>query len=135
MIIRHFDDSTDMYIIAKGEVEVCVIDESKHRVLDRRILMVGDYFGEISLIYQCKRTAEVTSRKYSTFAKLTKQQYKDLAFEFPALNEQLKEGIYKYNDKMKMFLKKTLLKLEYLKDISEDAFHDILYGFKTEMFE
>jgi hypothetical protein len=51
------------------------------------------------------------------------------------LTEQLKEGIFKYNDKMKEFLKKTLRKLEYFRDIGEDAFHDILYGFTTEIYE
>ena len=32
----------------------------------------NDYFGEIALIYGCKRTASVRSMKYSTLAKLEK---------------------------------------------------------------
>ena len=46
-------------------------------------LLPGDYFGEISLVYQCKRTAQVVSKKYSTLAKLSSNKFKNLLPEFP----------------------------------------------------
>lgn len=48
--------------------------------------------------------------------------------DFPELIDLLKEGIYKYNDKSKLFLKHTLEKVEYFNDIGLDAIHDVLYG-------
>ena len=58
------------YLIAKGEVIVKIIDEKKkERELDT--MRKGEFFGEISMIYGCKRTATVISGKYSTLATLT----------------------------------------------------------------
>jgi len=74
VIVQQEEESTDMFIIAKGECEVNIMDESKKNKLVR-ILRSGDYFGEISLIYGCKRTGSVISRKYSTLAKLTQEKY------------------------------------------------------------
>ena len=47
-----------MYIIAKGEVKVMVTDEKK-RSNFIKALRPGEFFGEISLIYGCVRTASV----------------------------------------------------------------------------
>ncbi len=40
----------------------------------------------------------------------------------------MKEGIYKYTDGLKKFMIEGLQKIDYLKDIDEDALHDILYN-------
>jgi CRP-like cAMP-binding protein len=66
-----------------------------------RVLRTRDYFGEISLIYGCHRTATVISSKYSTLAMLSADAYKELRLEFPEIKEYLKEGIYRYSDKVK----------------------------------
>lgn len=117
-----------MYLIAKGQVTVYIIDPKKKIKHEQRTLRVGDYFGEISMLYGCKRTAECLSMKYSTLAKLTCQNFKDIALEYPAFSDQLKEGIYKYNDKQKKFLRKNLEEVEYFKGIGEDAMHDLMYN-------
>ena len=64
-----------MYIIAKGEVAINIIDKRKNTKNLQKSLRVGDYFGEISMIYGCKRTAEARSEKYSTLAKLSKAKF------------------------------------------------------------
>lgn len=64
-----------MYIIARGECIVNIKDEKNKIVKDFKTLGVSDYFGEISLIYGCKRTATVVSRKYTTLAKLSKAKF------------------------------------------------------------
>lgn len=61
-----------MYVIAKGACQVSIMDEKKINRKIKKTLRPGDYFGEISLIFGCKRTATVESSKYSTLAKLTK---------------------------------------------------------------
>ena len=72
------------------------------------MLRSGEYFGEISLIYGCKRTGTVVSRKYSTLAKLTKEKHREIITDFPDLVDELKEGIFKYNDGMKRFIMKSM---------------------------
>jgi len=47
------------------------MDEKKNEHVIK-FMRPGDYFGEISLIYGCKRTASVISTKYSTLAMLSK---------------------------------------------------------------
>lgn len=108
VVINQFDDSTDMYFIAKGECAVNIIDEKKRVIENYKILRIGDYFGEIAMIYGCTRSATVVSRKYNTLAKLTKAMFKDIQTEYPEIVPCLKEGVYKYNDRMKKFLTKTI---------------------------
>ena len=88
----------------------------------------GEFFGEISLVYGCKRTATVCSAKYSTLATLTKKKYTEILFEFPDLELHLKNFIYKYNDRMKRFILKGIASVEYFQGIGEDALHDIMYN-------
>jgi hypothetical protein len=65
------------------------------------------------MIYGCKRTATVVSRKYTTLAILSKPKFTMITTEFPRFKEILKKGIFKYNDKMKRFMKQCLRKIEY----------------------
>ena len=67
-------------------------------------LRPGDFFGEISLIYGCERTADVISQKYSTLAKLRKKDYHVMLFEFPELTQELKKSIFAYDDPLKNFI-------------------------------
>lgn len=60
-----------MYLIARGECIVNIFDEKGSLITDYKSLKIRDYFGEISLIYNCKRTATIISKKYSTLAVLT----------------------------------------------------------------
>jgi CRP-like cAMP-binding protein len=73
-----------MYLVSKGACEVSIIDEKKNENIIKE-LRPGDYFGEIALIYGCKRTATVKSLKYSTLAIFKKSDYKDILIEFPDL--------------------------------------------------
>ena len=59
--------------------------DKKKNLQKLKNLRPGDYFGEISLVYGCKRTATVISTKYSTLAMLEKQRYKEILIEFPDL--------------------------------------------------
>jgi len=68
-------DKSDMYLIARGECMVNIKDENNKVVRGHKVLGPSDYFGEISLIYGCKRTATVVSRKYTTLAVLSKPKF------------------------------------------------------------
>ena len=71
-----------MYYIAKGDCVVNIRDEHKVELAEK-LLYEGDHFGEISMIYKCRRSATVLSRNYNTMAVLSEELFKDLVAEFP----------------------------------------------------
>ena len=76
-----------MYLIAKGECKAVISDDTKEHFDEGssqsendeeehfkniRLLRPGHYFGEISLIFGCERSAKVIATKYCTLAKLNR---------------------------------------------------------------
>lgn len=107
IVVQQFDETDQMFLIAKGACEVSITDEKKNKQ-HLKNLRPGNYFGEISLIYGCQRTADVVSSKYSTLAMLNKVNYKEILIEFPDLQEGLKKSIFQYRDRMKRFIMKSI---------------------------
>lgn len=62
-----------MYFIAQGECTVMVTDENK---AEKEVctLAAGNYFGEVALIKNCRRTASVFSKTYTTLAEFEKRK-------------------------------------------------------------
>lgn len=102
-----------MYVIAKGECSVLFIDEARRPIKNKKYLRVGELFGEISMVYGCKRTATVISNKYTTLGVLKKERYKEIATEFPEIVGYFKEGIFKYRDRVKIFLMHMIERVDY----------------------
>jgi len=46
-------------------------DEQGNETISEKLLIAGDHFGEVGLIYRCKRTASIVSRNYNTMASLS----------------------------------------------------------------
>ena len=69
------DNDKSLFLVSKG---VCIVtfgdDEIDYNSLSEyghHALSQGDIFGEISLQFNCKRTANVISSKFSTLARLS----------------------------------------------------------------
>ena len=71
-----------MYFIAKGEFQVFCQTQVHSMPVKVRTLQNGDHFGEVSLIYGCKRTATVTSTKYGTLGFIPRTAYKEAIFKY-----------------------------------------------------
>lgn len=78
IVFRQGDTDKDIYFIAKGSASVSIQDTQKNDYEDFRSLYPGDHFGEIAAIYNCPRTARVSSTGYCTFAKLPYENYQRL---------------------------------------------------------
>lgn len=125
-------------MISKG---CCVVDiydgeyiyDVKKRP-DLPVLGEGEIFGEISLVYGCKRSATISSSSFVNLAVLTHTKYKEALLEFPFLTDILKHNIFKYKDKQKTFMQKCLNKIPYFMDISMDAQHDVMYNMVASDF-
>jgi CRP-like cAMP-binding protein len=123
-----------MYMIAKGECIVNIRDENNKMIKKFKVLVTSDYFGEISMIYGCRRTATITSKKYTTLAMLPRAKFKDIQTEFPEMPEVLKQGIYMYADRAKRFMSATIKKIDFFRGIGEDSLHDLLFSMELLHF-
>lgn len=136
VICKQFDDSNSFYLVSKGTCQAYIKDEKKI-VRKGDIMHSGEFFGEISLVYGCKRTATVTALKYSTLAVLEEKDYKEhVLLEFEDIAAQFKKKIYLYDDRMNLFIKKSIQQVPYFKkeEIGNDALHDIMYSLEVKKF-
>ena len=96
------------------------------------MLRSGQYFGEISLVYGCKCTAKVVAKKYCTLAKLTKEKFKEVTTQIPAMLEEINKGIYEYDDKMLRFIRRSMASVPYLSGLEVEPQLDIIYSLETQ---
>jgi len=60
-------DDQSFYYVGKGDCKVTV-KNFRGKEIQVNKLVEGHHFGEISMIYNCERTATVYSMNYNTFA-------------------------------------------------------------------
>jgi CRP-like cAMP-binding protein len=101
-VISQNEEGDFMYFLARGDCEVKVVDESK-KERTVKILRPGAMFGEVALLFNCKRTATVVSKNYCTMAKLAKKQFVDLYQKFPELYIDFKNRTKSYQDRWKLY--------------------------------
>eukprot|EP00343_Euplotes_focardii_P001258 CAMPEP_0205799586 /NCGR_PEP_ID=MMETSP0205-20121125/915_1 /ASSEMBLY_ACC=CAM_ASM_000278 /TAXON_ID=36767 /ORGANISM="Euplotes focardii, Strain TN1" /LENGTH=360 /DNA_ID=CAMNT_0053061163 /DNA_START=45 /DNA_END=1127 /DNA_ORIENTATION=- len=124
-----------MYFIAKGEFQVFCQKQVHSIPLKVRTLQTGDHFGEISLIYDCKRTATVTSTKYGTLGFIPRTAYKEAIFKYQEILDQLCQGIYNYDDDLKTFKEWYIRQVPYFTNLDKETIHHILFAFCEETYE
>ena len=77
-----------MYFIRNGKFSVNIKtehlrpsnmgDDSNENGAKTKYLIDGDHFGEIGLIFDCKRSATIKSENYGTLAMLKKSDFMEL---------------------------------------------------------
>mmetsp|Transcript_17298 Transcript_17298/g.31132 ORF Transcript_17298/g.31132 Transcript_17298/m.31132 type:complete len:849 (+) Transcript_17298:1305-3851(+) len=128
------EESTCMFFISSGKCQVEVLDEYRQWSLVR-YLRPGDYFGELGLIYDTKRTASVITSMYSNVAKIEKNDFKRLMKNFPEVCERLKARITEYKDPYRCFLKNCLSRIAYLKGLPEPLQDALIYEMQTKSYD
>lgn len=124
MIIEQYQEGNAIYLISKGECLVEVSEDSSsfktsmsssskkkkntNEDKEKKVLRPGYLFGEISIVYNCLTTATVKAKKYCNLGKLTKEKYKEIITMHPKIQDEIKTGIYEYDDKMLNFIKKSM---------------------------
>ena len=109
-------DVLEMYIIGKGGCSVHVRDQRGKEHKGIRILKEGDHFGEIALLYNCKRSATVESGNYNTLAKIQKPRFRELLSEYPEYETCLKQHIIEqYKDPKTKFIQDMIKRVDYFK--------------------
>lgn len=92
VIINEGDSSDSLYIIVKGRVTVYLSDENgKEVILNSQ--GEGDYFGELALVDDDKRSASVITAEKSTFLVVSKSDFKAVISSNPDLAFNLIRGL------------------------------------------
>lgn len=100
------------------------------------ILNPGDHFGEIALIYKCKRSATVVSSNYNTFARILKPRFREVVSEFPEYETCLKENAIKnYRDKKIQFILRMIKRVEYLEKHEDEVLFDLMFSLVPKNYE
>ena len=83
--VREGDPGDAMYLILEGELRASVTRHGKESIL--ATLKAGDFFGEISLLDEGPRSADVFANERSTLLKISTTSFAKLRREAPALAE------------------------------------------------
>lgn len=125
-----------MYFLSKGDCAINITDEQGKEYVAVRLLTEGDYFGEIAMIYKCRRTATVVSRNYNTMARITYDRYREVTNEYPEFQRLLKDHLYKYNDKKKEFLQSLVKRVYYFsQDLDQETLHDLMHKMVPKKYD
>ena len=86
-----------------------------------RALSSGNYFGEVSPMFGCKRSATVMARNFGTYGELKKDSMTQLMDEYPLVKVFLWENIMSiYDDDLRLFLSASLSGIDYLQRLAVD---------------
>eukprot|EP00347_Sterkiella_histriomuscorum_P002268 403368814 len=140
IIIKEGDNiekNPNMFFIAQGS---CIVEQQdrisvKKQGIKIRNLEAGDYFGEVALIYNCRRSTSVLSQNYSTLAKLSQVKFKEIIQKFPKLEILMKSHMKLYNDPQLVFIMQSLTKVPYFDFLSDDDRNSLVFNFEQQNFK
>jgi hypothetical protein len=125
-IITQGDHPDFVYFISRGECDISVFTEKQKEIYVSTI-REGAYFGEVALLKNCKRTASVFSKNYTTLAQVDCIAFRDIIQEFPSIKASMETTIReKYKDPWKKFQKKSIHNIDYFSyGISDEIIEEI----------
>lgn len=119
VLMREGQPGKTAYILAIGEVAVSVRNVDGFERFIRK-LQRGDFFGEIALLTERKRTATVTALNFCTYGVLPYSSFRSLIGTFPSLYESLIQHILQeYNDDQRSLVVDRLCQLPFVSCLSE----------------
>ena len=117
-IVSQNTKAVDMYFLVQGDCFLNITENDRREYQAVKLLVEGQYFGEIGCLFGCMRTASVLNRNYNILARLTKERLDDLLTDFPNFKQQLIKHVFKYNYKKKKFLREVLQNSMLFKDMN-----------------
>ena len=99
-------------------------------------LISGDYFGEVSFIFNCRRTSTIKAKLYATLGCIDHLTMLDLLRDFSEFKSLLKSDVVRlYDDDLKLFLVAALRKIDYIQDANEEVLTTLAYNCNAEIKE
>ena len=125
-----------MYIIGKGDCDIHIRDQRGKEWRKFRKLKEGDHFGEIAMLYNCRRSATVESGNYNTLAKIMKHRFRELLSEYPEYEVCLKKHIREeYLDPKTKFLFEMIRNVEYFKNQPDEILFEVMFTLQPRRVE
>ena len=121
------ESGSTVSIIVSGSFSVSF---KKSRIIKDTLLIRGDHFGEIALLYDRERTCTVQSIDYTILARLTKERLRMILSDNPLLMDQFYKHVYAYEDDFKNMMHTVFSKIEYLSGLPTPLFHEMIYAFE-----
>ena len=119
-LVKVGEKAEDFLVMIKGEGMVIMKDRYQREYSVDKLLIEGNHFGEIGLLYKCARTATVISRNYVTVARLSRLRFNELMVEYPDLKKSLTKNVYNYSYDRKTYIRSILKKVEYLNEFTKE---------------
>jgi CRP/FNR family cyclic AMP-dependent transcriptional regulator len=92
VIINEGDSTNSLYVILSGKVKVFLNDQNGKEVI-LNVVNEGDYFGEVSLFDDGRRSASIMTLEDSQFAVLEKSAFLSCMSEHPELALTIIKGL------------------------------------------
>lgn len=80
------EEKVRMFFVAKGAYDVVVVPHYKAQPVKVNYLTMGDHFGELALVFGCKRSATVLSVKYGCLGYITRKAFNLIKLRFPEVS-------------------------------------------------
>jgi len=139
VIMEGFRETDFMYLVSQGACNVSVFDWqiNKMRMEDIHVrsLKVCDYFGEISLVHDGVRTANVITTNYCSLLKISLVSLWELCANYPFFRKSLMAHIHLYDDQTRIFLSTILREIPYLEDCGDDTISALAFSMKIDFLE
>ncbi|CAI2376015.1 unnamed protein product [Moneuplotes crassus] len=131
-IVKQGEPGYKFYFIAQGQCDVFINDAYSSPIYEKT-LETGNYFGEVAIIKNCKRTATIKSQSFSTCSSLEYQAFLTFLEEYPILKTNFTERMKtSYNDHWRKFTRKCLRNVDYLKNgISDEILDEISFTLES----
>lgn len=77
-IVKENEEAQKFYFVIQGDCLLNIRDEKNDLHTAQKLLIEGNYFGEIGLIYKCPRTADISAKNYVTVSSIQKNKFGNL---------------------------------------------------------
>jgi len=98
-------------------------------------LRENDYFGEVGLVTNLKRTASVRAKEYVTLAQMSKDTLMLAKREYPHIYQVFQEKIGTYKDHDMVFRKKMVQNLPYFRKLDSHIIGELVNHLTTKRYE
>eukprot|EP00347_Sterkiella_histriomuscorum_P001244 403372776 len=131
IVIQQGEKADSFYFLAKGDCEIFVKDEKKR---DKYVKTIhpGEYFGEIALITQQRRSATVVTKNYTTIGYITQESFTEMCYLYPDVFLKIKTNMQQYQDRYKVWQKVQLRKIDFLSQLSFETLEELSYLLNQE---
>ena len=95
--MKEEQEALKFFFVIQGDCLLNIRDENYHVLQAEKLLIEGNYFGEIGLIYKCPRTADIVARNYVTVGTIHKNNFNLLLSGVKNLKKVLIQQVCAYN--------------------------------------